>query len=131
METWLDKNQNGIFQEWTAVRRTPSLIADLDTLGVEPVYGDPFDWANDIASIVGVTYVAEGSRLGGAVLAKRVAPNLPRAYLGSQRVMPLWKNFLGTLETLLTTPDDRNRAILAAVATFERFGAAGSRAMQT
>jgi heme oxygenase len=121
VEAWLAKHQSGIFADWSRARRTPSLLEDLRHFGIEPPIIDRFVMPDDPASVAGVTYVIEGSRLGSATLAKRVAPEFPCAYLDSPLVMPLWRQFLTQLEQILNTSAARNNAGRAAIMTFDHF----------
>lgn len=70
--------------------RTPLLAADLAALG-EPMPA-PLPFAvEDDAARWGVLYVVEGSRLGGAMLAKQVPAGLPKAYLAAVHPSGQWR----------------------------------------
>lgn len=60
--------------------RTALLTHDLAALGAAPPPPLPFELA-DKSRAWGALYVVEGSRLGGALLARSVGHELPRAYL--------------------------------------------------
>lgn len=79
----------------------------------------------DIATVCGVTYVMEGSRMGGGLLARRVGPDLPAAYLGAPAQIALWRAFLDSLDTHLTSAHDIARAGEAANRIFDLFRTAG------
>ncbi len=126
VEAWLDAHQTADMQPWGEVRRWPALKDDLAALGIAPPAPTPFTLATDIASVCGVTYVLEGSRMGGALLARRVAPGLPAAYLGALPQIPLWRAFFASLDAHLPTQDAVDRACEAALQTFRLFGVAGA-----
>ena len=81
------------WREWRP--RAALLAADLARLGaampaalpVPAVTGDP------IAVRWGLLYVLEGSRLGGAMLARRVGAGLPTAYLAAAHRDGSWARF--------------------------------------
>lgn len=82
--------------EWRP--RTPLLADDLATLGLPlppplpfAVTGAAFAW--------GVLYVVEGSRLGGAMLARQVDPGLPRRYLDATFAAGEWRSLRIALDT--------------------------------
>lgn len=130
VEAFLDAHQPADLQPWAEVRRWPALRADLAALGIAPPATVPFAMASDIASVCGVTYVLEGSRMGGALLSRRVAPGLPSAYLGAPPQIPLWRAFFAGLDDHLATPDAVDRACQAALQTFQVFHAAGAAATE-
>jgi heme oxygenase len=104
---------------WTA--RTPALIADLAELGVVAPASDEFRLPEGGAARWGALYVLEGSRLGGAVLERRVAPGLPRAYLGARHPQGAWRGILDSLDRADAGPDWRGQALAGAKATFAAF----------
>ena len=71
---------------WTP--RTPLLVSDLAALNVGMPDPLPFDLPSQEAATWGALYVAEGSRLGGQVLARGIAAGLPHAYLRVTRPVP-------------------------------------------
>lgn len=125
VEAWLDEHQPADMRPWTQVRRWPALRADLAALGISPPVPVPFAMATDIASVCGATYVLEGSRMGGALLSRRVSPGLPAAYLGAPPQIALWRAFFTSLDLHLPTQDAIDRACEAAIQTFNIFHAAG------
>ena len=78
--------------------RLPQLVEDLEVLGEsipEPLaaqgeVNDAFRW--------GALYALEGSRLGGAMLERQVAPGLPRAYLKAGHQKGSWIAFQQALD---------------------------------
>ena len=78
--------------------RLPQLMEDLTALGEalpEPLAAEA---EADEAFRWGALYVLEGSRLGGAVLERRVAPGLPRAYLKAVHGQGSWIAFQQALD---------------------------------
>lgn len=72
------------------VPRAPLLAADLADLGApmpEPLTFAP----RSDAARWGILYVVEGSRLGGAMLAKAVPPGLPHRYLAAAHPAGQWR----------------------------------------
>lgn len=77
--------------------RAPLLAADLAALGEMPP--PPLALAAPSeAALWGMRYVVEGSRLGGALLARQVGEGLPAAYLDAQHGRGEWRAFLEALD---------------------------------
>ncbi len=102
--------------------RAALLAADLNELGVaspSPLTG--FDLPDEAARW-GAIYVLEGSRLGGALLSRRVAAGLPRRYLGAVHESGSWRNLLVTLDNLpYPANGGEDRVVTAARRTFALF----------
>lgn len=77
-------------------RRTALLAADLAALGRD--MPEPLDFAARGPAAWGLLYVTEGSRLGGAMLARSVPETLPSAYLAARHERGEWKRTLDALE---------------------------------
>ncbi|TVV71873.1 biliverdin-producing heme oxygenase [Sphingomonas solaris] len=77
--------------------RVPLIAADLAALG-EPMPEAMTIDPPGAARLWGMRYVVEGSRLGGAMLARQVGAGLPAAYLGAQHGKGEWRGFLEALE---------------------------------
>ncbi|WP_454884539.1 biliverdin-producing heme oxygenase [Sphingomonas oryzagri] len=72
--------------DWPQRKRAGAITADLVAIG-EPVPAPlPAPRLGTPAARWGAAYVVEGSRLGGALLARSVADDLPKSYLGLRRV---------------------------------------------
>ena len=118
--------------DWPDRRRADALRADLAGLG----QGVPLPvtaaleagWPERRAEMLGVLYVLEGSRLGGAVLARAAGPGASR-FLTHGAGQGLWPRLLPVLEAGLAAPAARAAALDAARATFAAFAAAASREM--
>jgi len=103
--------------------RAALLRADLEALGLSIpqilAVADP----QSEAAAFGALYVIEGSRLGGAMLAKQVAPPLPRAYLSAIHQPGGWRAFGDRLDRaeLQGGPGWLDGAVAAAAATFDLY----------
>lgn len=112
--------------DWPARRRAPKLVADLAALGRD-VPDDPADIAfDDAAAVLGGVYVLEGSRLGGAVLARGVPVEFPRTFLALDHSGG-WRQLLDVLERELLSPEQRNAAVESASRVFLLFESSGRR----
>jgi heme oxygenase len=119
-----------LMPDWSARRRTPLLLGDLADMGLPAPATLPQPVLPDAAACWGAAYVVEGSRLGGALLARSVAAELPRAYLGAAQPKGAWRDFLVQLEAALDTEEKLADATTSARATFRLFETAGSRQME-
>ncbi len=110
----------------TLPTRTSLLADDLGTLGMAMPDPLPFPIGDDAASRWGVLYVVEGSRLGGALLARQVPQGMPRAYLGAVHAPGQWRAIRAALDAAATGRDaDWNaRMVSGALATFALYAAA-------
>lgn len=98
-------------------------LADLGHDAPEPLElahdgGDAFRW--------GALYALEGSRLGGAMLARRVGPGLPRAYLSAVHEKGGWLAFQQSLDAAAEDADEEwmDGAKRGAEAAFALFASA-------
>jgi heme oxygenase len=126
LEAWLDAHRPAELSGWQAVRRGPALLADLAALGQPAPPSVAITLPADTASVCGATYVLEGSRMGGALLSRRVAADLPSTYLGAPSQVALWRGFFADLDHLLPDAAAVDRAGEAALATFVLFRTAGA-----
>jgi heme oxygenase (biliverdin-IX-beta and delta-forming) len=109
---------------WTP--RTPLLVSDLAALDVGMPDPLPFDLPEQEAATWGALYVAEGSRLGGQVLARGIAAGLPHAYLSARHAPGAWRALLASLDAraTLAPPAWHKDVVDGAKATFSLFMAA-------
>lgn len=100
--------------------RAALLEADLAALGLKMPAPLPVAPPESDAAAFGALYVIEGSRLGGAVLAKRVSRALPHAYLAATHQPGGWRAFGELLDRAAKAggPGWIDRAVAAAEATF-------------
>lgn len=100
-EAWLGRNE--AFYAIPEARhrlRASELKSDLDSLGVDAPSSSNMSFLNENTSVLGICYVLEGSRLGGAYLSRMMARNnasFPLAFLRQGQERPLWKSFVGWL----------------------------------
>lgn len=103
--------------------RTTLLHADLHKMG--EAVPDKLDFAipDRGASAWGVLYVIEGSRIGGALLARRVPADMPKAYLSSRHERGEWRAFGEALNAEARDHDDTwlDSAVAAAKACFDLY----------
>lgn len=108
--------------EWRG--RTDALLADLDALGGETPREIDFALPGGEAARWGALYVVEGSRLGGAVLARMVPEGLPAAYLGARHAPGAWPRLLAQLDGADAGEVWRGEAVAGARAMFGAYLAA-------
>lgn len=114
-----------ILADWRGRRRSDFLLADLADLHIPapPTIAPPiFD---DESKILGGIYVLEGSRLGGAILAKQIPSSAPRQFLTAPTVAGAWRAFLTLLDARLDHEPALAAAIETAKACFRCFETAG------
>lgn len=131
MEAALDAaGAERVVADWTERRRAGALLADLAALGVpapSPVAVPDLD---SEAAILGAAYVLEGSRLGGAILLRRVPDYLPRAFLCAGNT-GLWRAFVTELDQRLSSTAEIAAAAAAASSVFEAFASSASDILET
>lgn len=113
-----------LFPDWTERRRADRLTADLGHLGLEPPPAYVVAPGERDAHLVGAAYVLEGSRLGGAVLSKTVAPALrgvATGYLDHGTGLKLWPRFVDRLNRIELSGAETQAAISAANSVFAAF----------
>ena len=108
--------------------RTALLRADLAALGLAMPEPLPAPEPASDAAAFGALYVTEGSRLGGAMLARAVSPDLPRAYLSAIHPSGTWRAFGELLDARADAGGAAwlGEAITAAEATFELYAQAAA-----
>lgn len=109
-----------IVTDWSARRRGGLLRDDLAALGLDVPPAAGAIVLDTDAALLGALYVIEGSRLGGTLLKRSVAPGLPATFLGGGG-SGAWRSLLTLLDDRLTTDPDRAAAIRAAGAVFDLF----------
>lgn len=115
------------FGDWRPTELGPLIAADLADIGAEPPVSPSFDLSKDIACVVGVIYVLEGSALG-AKLIRRMAgalgydENHGARHLAQQERLGSWRGLLAIMEHLESI--DLAAAVRAAETTFEQAASA-------
>jgi heme oxygenase len=113
---------------WTASRRSPLRMADLAELDLPVPAPIAFRDFASTAALAGGAYVLEGSRLGGAMLARAVPAALPRRFLAAG-TRP-WKLLIARLDQLLASDAERRVAISSARDVFALFARAANLSTQ-
>lgn len=127
VEQALDRaGMGGLIDDWTERRRSALIAADLAQLGLPLPPPLPFAPLKDDGAAWGAAYVVEGSRLGGSLLAGRVADDLPRAYLATPLPKGAWRKLLAKMDRALYPQAMREPAIAAALRVFALFDRAAS-----
>jgi heme oxygenase len=114
------------FPGWGERRRADLLRADLDALGLAVPPPLPAPSLPSRAAVAGAAYVLEGSRLGGAMLARRVPAGVPRLFLGAAAPPGHWGAFLEQLEQVLQSDVERREAVAGAGRVFDLFARAAA-----
>ncbi|MBY8822390.1 biliverdin-producing heme oxygenase [Sphingomonas colocasiae] len=78
--------------------RTADLAADLAALDIATPESLPFSGLPGAAARWGAIYVIEGSRLGGAMLARGVPVDLPKAYLSAVHGPGGWRRIQAMID---------------------------------
>ncbi len=115
-----------IVPDWDARQRSALLCADLAGLGLDvPEAAGAIEFEGE-AAMLGALYVLEGSRLGGTVLKRSVAPDFPAHFLGGVD-SGAWRSLLALLDERLDTESKRSAATRSACRVFELFETGGQR----
>ena len=107
-----------LWPEWQP--RGDLLRADLATLGLDVPPAMAVE-PGSVAARWGLLYVLEGSRLGGAMLARLVGAGLPVAYLAAAHRDGSWGRFGDAIESAAGDADWRAAALDGAVRGFTLF----------
>lgn len=117
---------DAIIADWPERQRKAALIADLSDLGLEAPDEADGPALEGEAELLGALYVLEGSRLGGALLKRSVAPDLPARFLGGGD-SAAWRRLLALLDERIDTEAKRLTSIKAACEIFMLFEASGQK----
>lgn len=116
-----DAGAASVVDDWADRRRADRLRADLADLGGDVVRAVAPPALRTEAAILGVVYVLEGSRLGGAMLSRRLAPGSPARFLTAPARPGAWRALLRLLDRKLARPAECFAAAEAARACFRCF----------
>lgn len=108
-----------LLPDWPERRRSSLLLADMAVLNEPTPPFLPQPELRDEASLWGAVYVLEGSKLGGAVLARAVPDHLPSNYLSPQGPKGSMRAFMERLDA--NGIDDIAGAVAAARDIFDLF----------
>ena len=120
-----------LISDWPARRRGALLLADLTSLGRLVPAPQEKCRLDGNPSLLGAIYVLEGSRLGGALLKRRVPDGLPRRFLEAAQPPGAWRSLMILLDKYLERPEEARAAVEAARGVFKRFEAAASAQLRT
>ncbi|RFB89894.1 biliverdin-producing heme oxygenase [Rhizobium leguminosarum bv. trifolii] len=112
-----------LLPDWPERRRTQLLLADIAEFGDPLPQPLPPPALHSEAALWGALYVLEGSKLGGALLAKSVPDHLPGSYLRPQGPKGAIRTFMDRLDA--SGVDDPAAAVFAARDVFGLFLKAG------
>lgn len=106
----------------TLAPRTPLIARDLADLG-EPMPAPLPLVADEDAQAWGILYVVEGSRLGGAMLAKMVPAALPNRYLAAVHAPGQWRAIRAAIDAAGASQDAAwgEQMIAGALACFDLY----------
>ena len=121
IEAWFVEKTANVSAEWPSQSRADALRSDLLRLGATAPAGPAFEATDDPASLAGIVYVLEGSRIGGNILAKRVGGGLPCAYLSSASDAPRWRGLQARLDLIVHDAPTRAAAAASALSVFDQF----------
>lgn len=118
-----------LLPDWHQRCRSDALMADLNCMGSTlPGTLGSVAWAvPSPATLMGMAYVLEGSRLGGSILLRQVrqsadpAVRQATAYLGHGAGSKLWPSFLALLETSDAVRSQPHEAVAGAQQAFDAF----------
>ena len=114
---------NSLLPDWPERRRAHLLAADIRELDDRLPVPLPRPALRCEAAVWGAAYVLEGSKLGGALLAKAVPDHLPSSYLSPQGPKGAMRLFMDRLDA--SKVDDPGAAVAAARDVFDLFLKAG------
>lgn len=115
--------------DWNQRRRSALLLDDLERLDLTPPARLHHEVARTQAAVIGGIYVLEGSRLGGALLKRSVAPGLPISFLSASDPAG-WRRLIEIIDARLSTEDEISAAVDAARAVFETFEASAQHSLE-
>jgi heme oxygenase len=109
-----------ILPDWPERRRSALIAADLADFDVPMPAPEPLG-LDSVEAALGAIYVLEGSRLGGALLARNVPMDLPGRFIRCPAAPKRWRGLIEVLDRTLVTDDQREVAESAARAVFDLF----------
>lgn len=115
--------------DWNQRRRSALLLDDLEQLGLAPPARIHHEVARTKAAVIGGLYVLEGSRLGGGLLKRSVAPGLPVSFLSASNPAA-WRRLIEIIDARLCNEDEIAEAVDAARAVFTAFEASAQHSLE-
>jgi heme oxygenase len=111
---------HSLLPDWPERRRAALLRADLADFDAPAPQLEPLAVQSDAAAL-GVIYVLEGSRLGGALLARNVPVDLPARFIRCASASKRWQGLIEVMDHHLVKPEQHEVAADAACAVFDLF----------
>lgn len=128
LEDWLTRRGlANMLPDWASRQRAEALAEDLAALNSPPEYDAVAIDAPSSASLLGIAYVLEGSRLGAQYLARVVSASPDPVVRDNMRFLEhgtglrLWPTFLQILEANVDTPQAAEDAAAGARHAFDLF----------
>ena len=118
-----------VVADWADRRRADLIRADIEALELCLPSLEAPPVLDGAPALLGAAYVLEGSRLGGALLARSVGAGLPALFLSAGRPAA-WRDFVAILDARLLTREDIDVAISAACDVFALFERSGRRMLK-
>lgn len=115
-----------VLPDWSSRRRAALLLADLTELGAEPqgAVSRALPPLRNRAAVLGAAYVLEGSRFGGAMIARDLPAGSPARFLKAPAEPASWRALVAVLDRDLNTEPDMAAATDASRAVFAAFESA-------
>ena len=116
-----------VLPDWERRRRRNALLTDLEALGVAPPSYAALAIDSDVGSLLGWSYVLEGSRLGASVVLQTVMASSELEIASTTGFLRhgdgerLWESFKVELEKINLHPLTITMACIGATAAFQRF----------
>jgi heme oxygenase len=116
-----------LLPDWDQRRRSSALACDLQRLAVSPPNNDPLVIASDAGTLLGWSYVLEGSRLGARMILQIInsgaIPEIASAtdFLRHGTDQHFWESFRTALSAIDDDPAAISKASAGADAAFQRF----------
>jgi heme oxygenase len=116
-----------ILPDWNIRRRRSDLASDMEAMGIPTWESRALAIPDDIGTLLGWSYVLEGSRLGARFILKGIAATRDQELIGATRFlrhgagMDLWTTFTAALSRIDNDPSAIEAAGEAARAAFNCF----------
>lgn len=131
VETALERaGAAAVVPDWPERRRSRLLREDLAALDLPIPAPETLPELDGVPAILGAIYVVEGSRMGGAMLRRALAPSMPQSFLGDRQPPGAWRKLLETLDHSLYETASLHVALSAARAVFGCFETGGRRILE-
>jgi heme oxygenase len=119
-----------VLPDWNMRQRRFVLASDMDAMGIPFVETRAIAISDDIGTLLGWSYVLEGSRLGARFILRGIELTRDQKLIGATRFlrngagMDLWTTFTTALSRIDNDPSAIESAAEAAITAFSHFKAA-------